>query len=129
MLHRDADTLSIEVDERKVTVPLSRVLRIEKKKHDTVLDGALVFAAFLAACARWWCAQGTDSEPSFPRDIFLAAGAGALYGAGIDALIYRRTTIFEAGGSSGPHAMPAGVVVRVRYPDHQHLLPARSAGR
>jgi hypothetical protein len=115
LLHLDSQTLSVEVDNRKADFPLDRVLRIEKKKHDTVLDGALLFAAFLAACARWWCGQGLDSEPSVPRDVFAAAGAGALYGAGIDWLITRRTTIFEAGGSSGALPMPAGVLVRVRF--------------
>ncbi len=85
------------MEKRRVDLPLHRVLKIEKKVNDTVLDGALLLGLFVAACAKWWCAQGTSSGPNLPEDIYIGFGVGALAGAGLDSQIYRRSVIFTAG--------------------------------
>ena len=67
LLRLDSQSLSIEVEKRRVDLPLHRVLKIEKKVHDTVLDGAVLLGLFVAACAKWWCAQGASGGPNLPQ--------------------------------------------------------------
>ena len=67
LLRLDPQWLSIEVEKRRIDLPLHRVLKIEKKVNDTLLDGALLLGLFVAACAKWWCAQGAPSGPICPK--------------------------------------------------------------
>jgi hypothetical protein len=115
LLRLDSRSLSIEVEKRRVDLPLHRVLKIEKKVNDTVLDGALLLGLFVAACAKWWCAQGTSSGPNLPEDIYIGFGVGALAGAGLDSQIYRRSVIFTAGEVRQSEPVRAAISLRVRF--------------
>jgi hypothetical protein len=124
LLRLDAQTLTIEIDNndgdglparKKVDLPLTRVLQVDVVKRDSLIDGAILGAVFVAACARWWCAQGADRPAEIPRDVWIGAGVGALVGAGIDAALFRRTTIYRAGGSSPPLMPGASVSFRLRF--------------
>ena len=124
LLHLDSKTLTVDVDShggdgvaarKRLDLPLERVVRIDVEAHDSVIDGAILGAVFLAACAKWWCGQGTSSPPELPRDAWIGAGLGALVGASIDARFFRRTTIYQASGSAGPQPAGAGVSFRLRF--------------
>ena len=115
LLRLDSQSLSIEVEKRQVDLPLHRVLKIEKKVHDTVLDGAVLLGLFVAACAKWWCAQGASSGPNLPQDIFIGFGVGALVGAGLDSQLYRRSPIFTAGEAPRGEPLRAAITFRVRF--------------
>lgn len=115
LLRLDPQWLSIEVEKRQLDLPLHRVLKIEKKVNDTVLDGALLLGLFVAACAKWWCAQGAPSGPNLPEDVYIGFGVGALLGAGLDSLIYRRSAIFAAGEAPRGDPLRAAVALRIRF--------------
>jgi hypothetical protein len=115
LLRLDSETLSLRTDHAPVHLPLDRVLRIDVIERDSLVNGAIFGAIYVAACARWWCRQGTSGPSHIPRDILLGAGAGALAGAGIDALRNKRRTIFEAGGSTAPRPSGVGASFRLRF--------------
>jgi hypothetical protein len=97
-----------------VTYPLERIRYIDVHESDSVLEGAILGALFLAACARWWCQQGTDSPPEFPRDVWMGAGLGALIGAGIDASNNKHERIYQAPARRASTALPSPTVA-VRF--------------
>lgn len=84
---------------RRVTLPVTRLRRVDVVKRDPIWNGAVLGAVFLAVCASTWCNQGLD-KPSTGVDVILAAGMGALVFGGIDALWIERRTIYEAGAPS-----------------------------
>ena len=96
LLSFDADTLSIEIDRKRVDLPMSRVVLLERQVPDSVWEGAILMAAFVAACSKWWCAQGHSDEPSQPADAILGALIGGAVGAALDSTIHRHEVLFEA---------------------------------
>jgi hypothetical protein len=97
LLRLDRETLSIQVDDRKVDFPLTRVLRVERTVRDSLWNGAIAGAVWGVACTLLKCGgQAGHAPSSLPRDAFLAAGVGGLLGAGLDAAISRRAVIFDA---------------------------------
>lgn len=90
------DTVSIEVNERRMDLPLTRVLRVDQKQHDSLLNGAIFGLLYVAACAKWWCRQGlSTSAKASAGDMLGAAAVGAGVGALWDASIEKRVTIFN----------------------------------
>ena len=80
-----------------VTYLLERVRHIDDAKADSVIEGAILGALYLAACARWWCHQGGEGEGSdLPKDVLLGAAFGAAVGARIDAAFVHHNRIYEA---------------------------------
>jgi hypothetical protein len=96
---------------RRLTLPVTRLRRVDVVKRDPIWNGAVLGAVFLAVCASTWCQQGLD-KPSTARDVILAAGMGALVFGGIDALWIERRTIYEA-GAGGPR--PGGRGARLSF--------------
>jgi hypothetical protein len=116
LLNLNAQTLSIQVNEREVNLPLSRVLRVDKQVHDSVLNGAILGMLYVAACAKLWCSQGSrSSAKATALDIVGAAAVGAGVGALWDRAIERRETIFPAPGSSAQRPHRVGVRVQLRF--------------
>jgi hypothetical protein len=116
LLKLDEHMVSIEIGRasgvKKVDVPLASVLRIRQKERDSLIEGALLMGAYVAACQIWWCGQGLDKAPGAGQAI-LGVGVGAAIGAFLDSRIYRRKTIFEA---TGPGSSPkASVSLTLRF--------------
>jgi hypothetical protein len=123
LLHLDSQTLTIQEDRhdgdgrparKRVDLPIANVLQIDVEEHDSLIDGAIFGAIYLAACAKWWCAQGADAPAKLPRDIYIGAGVGALVGAGLDAMLFKRSTIYKAGDPISPRPSSAGAGVSFR---------------
>ena len=116
LLRLDSRVLSLQVDDRRVDLPLDQVRQVDVIRPDSLVNGAVFGALYVAACMAWWCGQGLDSSSSQgPLDVVLGVGMGALVGAGIDALFKKRTTIFTAGGPAQPQPFGAAVSFRVRF--------------
>ena len=113
----DNETLSIEIDRRQVDVPMGRVVLIEKRVRDSRWDGAVLMAAFVAACARWWCEQGLDhSSGSASARTIGGAAVGAAYGFLIDWLIHGHEVMFEApNANAAARRSGVGVSFAVRF--------------
>ena len=113
LVGRDANTLVIELDNpdhdggpKRVRreIPMSLVKRVDAEHHDSVINGGILGALYLAACAKWWCGQGTSGPPPNP---WAAAALGAVVGASFDAAFYGRTPIFEAKPTTAARLGPA----------------------
>jgi hypothetical protein len=80
-------------DNRRVEIPLDRVLRIETTgdslKNGAAI-GAVVFGGLVAATCASWGGGGECVAASL-----IDAGLGALIGAGVDAMIAGRTPIYS----------------------------------
>lgn len=120
LIHLGSHTLTLQVDNdadggparATIDLPIGRVLQIDREEHDPLLDGAILGAIFLAACAKWWCGQGTSGPAPSP---WLGAGLGALVGAGIDSALYGRTMIFGPGTPPRAGAARVGVTFAFRF--------------
>jgi hypothetical protein len=116
LLRLDSQTLSLQLDDRRVDFPVDQVLKIDVVRRDSLINGALFGALYAAACIKFWCGQGLDSpSEQGPLDVVMGVGMGALVGAGIDALFTKRTTVFRAGGSPGREPLNAALAFRVRF--------------
>lgn len=80
LLEIGRDTLSLLVEEKKVELPLTKVLRVETREKDSIVNGAVIGA--LAAAA--WCAYICAEAPSRVGAAVGAGISGALIGAAID---------------------------------------------
>jgi hypothetical protein len=97
-------------------VPMVLVRHIDSEKPDSVLNGAIVGALFLAACARWWCRQGgQSSEPPGIDDIIIGVGIGAAVGARIDGAIHSPRRIYTAAAPAQQSALSMGFQYRFRF--------------
>lgn len=98
-----------------VSYPLDRVRYIDDARSDSVIEGAILGALYLAACARWWCNQGGNGGgPDLPRDVLLGAALGAAVGARIDAAFVHHERIYEAPAPRRSTA-PAPATLGVRF--------------
>jgi hypothetical protein len=68
---------------------------------------------YVAACVKWWCAQGMSGGPHPPRDKWIGVAAGAGVGAAIDSVLFRRTPIYLAPGS--PPGKQAALTFSFRF--------------
>jgi len=76
-----------------IDVPIAGIRQIDLERHDSVINGGLVGALYLAACFKWWCQQGMSGQAPSP---WIGAGLGALVGGAIDRAIFRQETVFVA---------------------------------
>ena len=107
----------LTTDNRRVEIPLDRVLRVETG-GDSLKNGAAIGALVagglvLATCTSWGGGGECVAATAFD------AGLGALVGAGIDAMIEGRTPIYsrnpsasKAGGSDKGKAASIGFRIR-----------------
>jgi hypothetical protein len=94
LLELSPTTLAMLVNGKRVEMPIDGVLRIDRQR-DSVKDGAAIGAAIVAGLGLFGCAERHGSRTSCGSGLALNAGAGALIGAGIDALHHGRTTIYR----------------------------------
>ena len=98
----------LTADNRRVDMPLDRVLRIEAR-GDSLKNGAAIGAIVLGGMAALLCGEyGGGGE--CVAGVALDAGIGALIGAGVDALNGGRSTLY-----SRPAAAPAGHSAAVKF--------------
>jgi len=105
LLRLDPKSVLMEIDDsranvgpsrRVLDIPLDRVVRIDREEHDSLIDGAILGALYVAACVRWWCGQGMSQPLKLPRDMWIGAALGAGLGAGLDSVLYRRTPLYPS---------------------------------
>jgi len=109
-------TLSMYVDGVRRDIPIDTIDRIQTRGGDSVWNGALIGAALAAAAVLWGQAMAPESGEW--GGMFVAATAAyGLIGAGIDAMIPGRTTIY-----SKPRQTPSlaaqnrsGLAVKIRF--------------
>lgn len=89
-------------DNRRVDMPLDRVLRIEAR-GDSLKNGAAIGAVVLGGIVALACSGSGGTAGECATAVVLDAGMGALIGAGLDALNEGRSTLY-----SRPAMAPAG---------------------
>jgi hypothetical protein len=87
-------TLELLVDGRRISLPLENVRRIESP-GDSVKNGAVIGAMIGGLWCALVCGQGLDRPGDWPTAVALAAAFWGVAGAGIDAMIPGRTTIYR----------------------------------
>lgn len=107
-------------DNRRIEIPMDRVLRIETG-GDSLKNGAAIGALVVgglvgATCASW--GGGGECVAAVAFD----AGLGALVGAGIDAMVEGRTAIYSRGAATpasqataGDKGKAASIGFRIRF--------------
>jgi len=98
----------LTADNRRVDMPLDRVLRIEAR-GDSLKNGAIIGALVVGTLVGLTCAEVADGSGACLTGVVLDAGMGALIGAGIDALNGGRSTLYAR-----PAAAPAGHAASVK---------------
>jgi hypothetical protein len=117
MLVLSGDTLALLTpDNRRVDLPLDRVLRIEIH-GDALKNGATIGAVVMGALASIGCVVGEGRGSGCVTGVALDAALGGVIGAGIDAANGGRTTIYSkpAIAASAPPGPRAGVQFRIRF--------------
>ncbi len=97
-----AESLTLlTADQRRVEVPIDRLLRIETR-GDSLKNGAAIGALIAGGLVALGCGQAGGGGACVTATV-LDAGLGALIGAGVDALNGGRSTLY-----SRPAGTPAG---------------------
>lgn len=105
-------------DNRRVEMPIERVLRIEAR-GDSLRNGAAIGAGVMAGITALSCASWGAEAECIPM-VLVESGLGALIGAGIDALNAGRTAIYIRPGTGvargvGGNGKSAAIGFRVRF--------------
>jgi len=98
----------LTADNRRVDMPLDRVLRIEAH-GDSLKNGAAIGAVVLGGIVALACGGSAGTAGQCVTAVALDAGMGALIGAGLDALNGGRSTLY-----SRPAAAPAGATASLK---------------
>ena len=113
MLKLSGDTLALLTpDNRRVDLPLERVLRIEIH-GDSLKNGATIGAAVMGGLAGIGCALALGHAGQCITAVAFYTGFGGLIGAGIDGLNGGRTTIYSKPAAASPAA--PGPRARVQF--------------
>ena len=99
-------------DNRRVEVPLSRILRIEGQ-GDSLKNGAIIGAAVLGGLSFAAC-QGVSGGGQCATVLLFNTAFGGLMGAGLDALNGGRSTLYSRPAATSP-GKTAGVKFRLRF--------------
>ena len=106
-------------DNRRVEMPIDRVLRIEAR-GDSLKNGGAFGAGVMAGITTLSCLSWGAEAECIPM-VLVETGLGALIGAGIDALNSGRTAIYVRPGpgvvksASGSNGKSAAIGFRVRF--------------
>ena len=117
MLRLSGETLAILTpDNRRVDLPLDRVLRIEIH-GDSLKNGATIGAVILGGLTTISCALQSGSAGQCATAVVLNTALGGVIGAGIDAANGGRTTIYSkpAAPTAAAPGPRAGVQFRLRF--------------
>jgi hypothetical protein len=87
-------TLAMLVDGKRVDMPINTVLRIDALT-DSVKNGALIGGGVFLGWTVLSCATLAAEADNCPQAILVSTLFGTLAGAGIDAMIQGRTTIYS----------------------------------
>lgn len=87
-------TLKLLIDGHRVELPLDDVRRVETG-GDSLKNGALIGALIGGLWCAIVCGQGLDDTTQLPAAVAVSAAFWAAVGAGIDATIPGRTTIYR----------------------------------
>lgn len=112
LVRLDAETLSVLVDGRRLDLPASSVLQLDSGS-DSIRNGALIGAIFGGAVCALVCGQGLDDSSMLPVGIAINAVFWGGIGAGIDALVPGRTTIYRR--PAPPAQARAAIAYRLRF--------------
>ncbi|MGE3275103.1 MAG: hypothetical protein AB7O67_08315 [Vicinamibacterales bacterium] len=107
------DTLHLLVAEAVREVAMRDVLRVDRR-GDSLVNGAIVGAAVMAAWCAYICGQGRDSTDNLGLVVAVNIGTGALLGTWIDARHVGRTTIYRRPESSAAR-MSSVTLYRLRF--------------
>jgi hypothetical protein len=99
-------------DNRRVDVPLARILRIEGQ-GDSLKNGAIIGAAVLGGLSLAAC-QGVSGGSQCATVMLFNTAFGGLMGAGLDALNGGRSTLYSRPAATSP-GKTAGVGFRLRF--------------
>ncbi len=99
LVELDAGAMTLLVDGNRVAIPLAGVARIERA-GDPVSNGALIGAIVGGVWCALVCGQGLEDTGALPLAVGVSALSWAGLGAGIDALIPGRTTLYRKPASS-----------------------------
>jgi hypothetical protein len=98
-------------------VKFDDVRRVSVQKDDSIVNGAIIGAAAICACLKWyWCGQGFDGEHN-GRDWTVAIAVGALLGGGFDSGIHSWQEIYRRPDPvrAEPTASTAAIRFRVSF--------------
>jgi hypothetical protein len=110
ILELSHDSLSLLLqDNRRVDVPIDRVLRIEAR-GDSLKNGAAIGAVVFGGLAALGCAAAAGGAYCI-TPVAINIGLGALVGAGVDAMNGGRSTLY----SKGPRAPAASLQFKLRF--------------
>jgi hypothetical protein len=111
LLKLGPDVLQILVKGQRLEMPFEQVLQVDRE-GDSLKNGAIIGAVVVGLLCAVVCGQGLDDASQLPVAVAVNAGVGALIGAGWDAAIKHRTTIYRKPGAA---AALDGVRVVVAY--------------
>jgi len=92
-----SSSLKLLVDNHSQDVAWQDVLRVERRTRDSLLNGILIGAAFGGALFLKYYSENALCQGGcqFTSGALATIGIGAAAGAGVDALIARRETVFK----------------------------------
>ena len=96
------------------TLPLSGVLRIEAKKHDSPVDGALLGGVAMTLWCLFVCAQGAQTTDDVPAVVMGGAMLGVVVGGIIDARHTCTVSLYKR-PPAAPTRKSSGVFFTVRF--------------
>ena len=106
LLRLGPETLTLLVEGQRIDLPISSVVRMDSG-GDPVRNGALIGALIGGGFCALVCGQGVGSAAEVPMAVLVSAVFWGGVGAGIDAMIPGRTTIYRRPPPSRPRAMIA----------------------
>jgi hypothetical protein len=116
LLSLTAETLSIESRDGRIDVPMTQVLRVEKKVRDSLLNGAIFGMVYVAACMKWWCEQGgSGHDHPTTGDVLLGVTTGAAIGAWWDSMLERRVPIYNGPAQATRHSSGMALRFQLRF--------------
>jgi hypothetical protein len=114
LLKLGPDVLQILVKGQRQEMPFDQVLQVDRE-GDSLKNGAIIGAVVAGIWCTAVCGQGLGDGSQLPVAVAVNAGVGALVGAGLDATITHRTTIYRKPSGAAAALDSARVVVAYRF--------------
>lgn len=111
VLRVTSGTLTLAVDGAEESIPISRIWRVQRKQNGIVL-GMLIGAGVGFALGLPIAAIGANEGTEVTSPLLFMTGVGAAVGTGIDALVWRKRTVYTS-WQSGLVVRPSGGTDRV----------------